>query len=107
MYLPYVNYYVNYTYISTTLCENKDKPQMHCNGKCHLKKTIAKAEADETKSKSTSITVKLVTFQEIPSKVFKFEFNQISSLQKNKNTLISQVYSSPILDILSPPPQTA
>jgi hypothetical protein len=78
---------------------------MHCNGKCHLKKTIVKAEAEETKSKGTSITVKIVAFQEIPSKTFKFEFNQIIFLQKNKNALISQLYSSPIVDILSPPPQ--
>lgn len=31
----------NRAYIAATLCENKDKPQLHCNGKCYLKKKIA------------------------------------------------------------------
>ena len=28
--------------ITEKYCENKDKPELHCNGKCHLKKEIAK-----------------------------------------------------------------
>lgn len=31
---------VNQSYIASALCENKDKPQMHCNGRCHLKKEL-------------------------------------------------------------------
>lgn len=31
----------NRAYIAATLCENKDKPQLHCDGKCYLKKKIA------------------------------------------------------------------
>jgi hypothetical protein len=44
---PVVEYLVNYEYISTVLCENKDKPQMHCNGKCHLMKELAKKAEEE------------------------------------------------------------
>lgn len=39
---PVVEYVVNYEYIVTTLCENRDKPEMHCNGKCYLSKELAK-----------------------------------------------------------------
>jgi hypothetical protein len=33
-----VDYAINYEYISKVLCENKAKPELQCNGKCHLMK---------------------------------------------------------------------
>ena len=44
---PLVEYLANYDYISKVLCENKSKPKMHCNGKCHLMKQLAKAAENE------------------------------------------------------------
>jgi len=44
---PVVEYVVNYDYITTVLCVNKAKPQMHCNGKCHLMKELAKEAESE------------------------------------------------------------
>lgn len=35
-------YMANKDYIAKNLCENRDKPQMHCDGKCCLKKKLAK-----------------------------------------------------------------
>lgn len=40
---PFLDYVLNYHYIATELCENKMKPELGCNGKCHLKKELAKA----------------------------------------------------------------
>lgn len=45
--LPVIEYIVNYDYISKVLCVNKDKPMLHCNGKCHLMKELAKASENE------------------------------------------------------------
>ena len=45
--LPVVEYAMNYEYISKVLCVNKAKPMMHCNGKCHLMKELAKASENE------------------------------------------------------------
>ncbi|GAA4043262.1 hypothetical protein [Flavobacterium chungnamense] len=45
--LPVIDYVINYDYISKVLCENKAKPQLKCNGKCHLMKELAKASEDE------------------------------------------------------------
>ncbi len=104
-YLPYVNYYVNYEYISENLCENKDKPEMECHGKCHLEKTIKEAESEESKEKSTPTIVKVINFQEIPTRSLKFEFKSIVA-KADINKIIVKRYSSPILDIVSPPPQT-
>jgi len=37
-------YNINQQFISTTLCENKSNPSMHCNGHCYLNKQLAKQE---------------------------------------------------------------
>ncbi len=36
------SYYANKDFIAKNLCENRDKPRMHCDGKCCLKKKLAK-----------------------------------------------------------------
>jgi hypothetical protein len=45
--MPVLDYVINYDYIAKELCENKAKPEMHCNGKCHLMKELAKAAENE------------------------------------------------------------
>jgi len=39
---PVIAYYINYDYIVAELCENKAKPILKCNGKCHLAKELKK-----------------------------------------------------------------
>lgn len=75
--LPLVDYWVNYDYIANELCENKAKPEMHCDGKCHLKKELAKAVEDE---KSTSSSDKKNTSKQEVEVLF-FE-NKILQLSK-------------------------
>ena len=69
--LPVLEYVVNYEYVSKVLCINKDKPKMHCNGKCHLMKELAKA-ADAEKplssdKKGISQILDVLIFEEIRS----------------------------------------
>lgn len=45
--VPVLDYFWNYDYITSELCENKDKPIMGCNGKCYLMKELAKASESE------------------------------------------------------------
>lgn len=45
---------VNQDYIAKALCENKDKPQMHCNGRCVLAKKLKQAEQNEEKQRAQS-----------------------------------------------------
>ena len=46
--LPFLDYYVNYEYISEVLCINKDKPMSTCNGKCYLSQQLKEAQKTET-----------------------------------------------------------
>lgn len=41
-------YLINKDYVARELCVNKSKPQMHCNGKCHLAKQLKKLEESPT-----------------------------------------------------------
>lgn len=45
--IPVLDYMANYEYIAKELCINKAKPQMHCNGKCHLMKQLAQSSETE------------------------------------------------------------
>ncbi|WP_405563641.1 hypothetical protein [Polaribacter sp. Asnod6-C07] len=40
--MAYIGYYqLNIDYIIETYCVNKNKPELQCNGKCHLAKQIS------------------------------------------------------------------
>ena len=51
--VPIMEYYANYDYIATVLCENRDKPYLECNGKCYLEKQINKTNHNRHDHKST------------------------------------------------------
>ncbi|OCX53195.1 hypothetical protein BEL04_02470 [Mucilaginibacter sp. PPCGB 2223] len=43
----FAGFELNKTTIASTLCENRNKPWMHCNGRCYLLKKIKQAEEKE------------------------------------------------------------
>ena len=51
--LPYLDYFVNYEYISEVLCINKEKPMSTCNGKCYLSQQLKEAQQTEKQDKKT------------------------------------------------------
>lgn len=91
--MPVLDYIINYDYIAKELCENKAKPQMHCNGKCHLMKELAKA-AEEQKQESDRKSAQQnaeVLFFEAP---FEFAFSSVITLPYSKNeTAYTNLYS--------------
>lgn len=74
--IPMVYFYANHKSIVATLCENKSKPALKCDGKCYLKKQISQAEKGNSKSHQ-KVEAK-VWAEEIahPNSIFLFsEFN--------------------------------
>ena len=69
--LPVIDYVVNYEYITKVLCINKAKPKLHCNGKCHLMKELAKASENEkpisSNKKIATQEFEILFFEEINS----------------------------------------
>jgi len=43
----YAGFGLNQNYIVSRLCVNRDKPQLHCNGKCYLLRKLKQAEEKE------------------------------------------------------------
>lgn len=43
----YAGFELNRNYIASKLCENRDKPWLHCNGHCYFMKKIRQAQEKE------------------------------------------------------------
>ena len=98
----YLCYQINIKYISSVLCENKNNPDLHCNGKCYMKKKLKSLENNQ---------------QQFPH-LFK-EFQKINYFISNgiqvgiclkpsqiivEPTVIQKKILSPVFSIFHPPP---
>lgn len=91
---PFVDYVVNYDYITKVLCENKAKPELKCNGKCHLMKELAKASEEEkpisSDKKTSHFEMEILFLQQLPE----FEYNYVALFLKSHiNSSYSDLYS--------------
>jgi len=83
------------------LCENKDKPELQCNGKCHLKKVT------ESSSKESKKPTRLIDFKEIllyTEKPFEYSFNKTFN-QKTISSEYINLYTNIGLQTCFHPPQ--
>jgi hypothetical protein len=95
---PVIDYAINYDYISKVLCINKDKPELKCNGKCHLMKELAKASEDDKpiSSDKSKVQISLLTFC-YRGKFFFFLFQKDNQeLNSSYTNLYSHLNSSSI-----------
>jgi hypothetical protein len=58
----FAGFSLNQKYIASSLCENRSRPWLHCNGKCYLMKKIRQAEEKE---KSEERQTQKSLFQEV------------------------------------------
>ena len=81
---------MNTAYIIENFCENTDKPEMHCDGKCHLTKQIQadSEQKSETPAAENEIMTFVLSIEETSSfefKLFESEFAQANSLYLEGN----------------------
>lgn len=50
--MPLLEYHVNKEYIANVLCENRERPQLACNGKCYLSKKVIENRKETSHSHS-------------------------------------------------------
>lgn len=95
-----MDYVLNYDYITQELCENKNKPEMACNGKCHLMKELAKSSTDEqptSNSEKKSNTYSEILFLETITAIDFKLFERSNSLAKDTyQSLYFRLYSTSI-----------
>lgn len=86
-----IHFYANQDQIEAEHCENKDKPELQCHGKCHLQKQMEKTELASDQDRERVRTTVLFAFQ---------LFEEISSLQIQTERDIQQGYSSAVTSLL-------
>ena len=72
--MPIIEYYGNYDYIATELCENKDKPYLECNGKCYLEKQLKEVNHTDHNHKSTVPQINFDDYPVTPLQEFAYQF---------------------------------
>ena len=56
-------YEMNKEYITKNFCVNKDKPEMECDGKCHMKKMLKKSKDKQEESfPEGTLEVKFISY---------------------------------------------
>jgi len=102
---PVIDYVVNYNYISKVLCVNKDKPMLHCNGKCYLYKQLLKAQQESAEKKLPISLLKLKTTSLfiVATIDWNFTFNSFFRSLSNFATLQSSPKSGYYLSLPKPP----
>ena len=63
-----LNYHLNKATITARYCVNKARPQLRCNGKCHLAKQLRKAEGSDKKAPAQALAK--VKFEVLPTAAF-------------------------------------
>ena len=97
-----LNYQMNMDFVIENFCENTDKPEMHCNGKCHLKKQI---EQEENQKSENPISVNegiwfVLTIEDLPT----FRVDHISQSESNINSpYLMKRYGSHLIGVFHPP----
>lgn len=66
---------MNQAKIAKTLCENRNQPKKHCDGKCYLKKQMTKDEKKDKSSVPFSINDIFQEFVWVNSPVESFAYN--------------------------------
>lgn len=54
-------YTIEKDYFTKVFCINKDKPELKCNGKCHLKKNLFKAENKQSNNTKSTIEIQILS----------------------------------------------
>jgi len=95
------NYEINKAFIAKNLCENKAKPMMHCNGKCHLKKQLQKQDKKENSGPNSVKEKQDVQF--FSEKKAASQFSPVTEKIKLNSIYLFSNYSTHLFAVFHPP----
>jgi len=104
-YYPYLDYSINKNYISEFLCVNKDKPELGCEGKCHLNKQLEKFNTENNGDfpiPSPNEEITSVLFFQIEKPI---SFAILCEIDSKKSNYNSSFVNSFDIEIPTPPPR--
>ncbi|MFD1142239.1 hypothetical protein ACFQ4C_14025 [Larkinella insperata] len=96
-------YHANKDYIAKVLCENRAKPQLHCDGKCYLAKKL-NAQQEQQDKATTERVQKTPDFQLFFQLTSPFNFRPVSvGLATSLPAYLIKIYASPLSLLFQPP----
>ncbi len=100
----YADFIINNEYIATVLCINKEKPEIHCNGKCYLKMQLGK---EEKKKQSQEKTLKDNSNVQFISEPFStgLHLEVALAIEKEASDYYRQISSQELAFAIFHPPQ--
>ncbi len=101
----YAEFYLNQEYIAENLCENKEKPELQCNGKCQLMKSLQEDEGDQPEEQKN--TTKKVEYQLFADKVFEAETFEVELIVEESATghcHYLEMFTNPLTESIFHPP---
>lgn len=96
--LLYLDFEIRRDYIVANLCENRNRPQLNCNGKCYLAKRIAETKKQEERQAEQDYMSSLI-YQVMNVREYHFFGFQTPSFAVPLS--ISFDYSSPFTALLA------
>lgn len=100
-----MSFQLNRDYIAKTLCENRSRPALHCNGKCYLAKRLKTRQAREDQQ-TTERVQNMPVIALFCADLFSFQFADASA---NATTRVATwayqqaPYAAPRHGIFQPP----
>jgi hypothetical protein len=82
--LIFADYELRKDFIIKNYCVNKNRPEMHCDGKCYLAKQLEKAEQEDQKQATGNFISKLLSFES------EFKTNYFSNFFAKKSLRIKE-----------------
>lgn len=96
----------NKQYVATVLCENRDKPQMHCCGKCYLNKQLNKVDNDNDKNGGKNLPSKWEKTETAPfilPEIFSLKTCSITAITTHHAHYTNSISFSLAAEIFHPP----
>ena len=102
--MPLIEYNYNKEYIASVLCENRDKPELACNGKCYLNKKI-KQSIDHNSHDHSLPQIDLSKYPVAPVDYFAYTINELKIFSADKFS-VAEFTSQDYYTSLFKPPQS-
>lgn len=102
-------YQVNKDYIAKNLCENRNKPELNCCGKCYLRKQLKKVDGHENPVKNAVLSIeKMDALACILPPTINYDYShpelKTSSI---KTPVLQDLYQHPVSFSIFHPPSVA
>lgn len=97
-------YQLDKDYLARILCENRDRPELHCDGKCYLAKRL-KAQQDKQDKETTERVQKTPSIQLFWTDATDFSCLPAYLIHRERTAFVYQLtaYSAPLSPIFQPP----